>query len=156
MDDAARAAALSTQTKVKIDFYGKSRDGISVATLAEVGFAYMKMFGATKIAPEPGKPQGYEETGSVSSAIPGIGFSAHSSNAPGHTYEMESDALGEVGHHGFTVAAQAMTALLFDFATHADYRDAVKREFEGIKSLFGEYQESLRKVYTVPKVPEPR
>ncbi|HEY3136623.1 MAG TPA: peptidase dimerization domain-containing protein [Blastocatellia bacterium] len=156
VDDAARAAALSTQTKVKIDFYGKSRDGISVATLAEVGFAYMKMFGATKIAPEPGKPQGYEETGSVSSAIPGLGFSAHSSNAPGHTYEMESDALGEVGHHGFTVAAQAMTALLFDFATHADYRDAVKREFEGIKSLFGEYQESLRKVYTVPKVPEPR
>lgn len=69
MDDAARAAALSTQTKVKIDFYGKSRDGISVATLAEVGFAYMKMFGATKIAPEPDKPQGYEETGSVSSAI---------------------------------------------------------------------------------------
>lgn len=156
VDDAARAAALSTQTKVKIDFYGKSRDGISVATLAEVGFAYMKMFGATKIAPEPGKPQGYEETGSVSSAIPGLGFSAHSSNTPGHTYEMESDALGEVGHHGFTVAAQAMTALLFDFATHADYRDAVKREFEGIKSLFGEYQESLRKVYTVPKVSEPR
>lgn len=49
-----------------------------------------------------------------------------------------------------------MTALLFDFATHADYRDAVKREFEGIKSLFREYQESLRKVCTLPKVPEPR
>jgi amidohydrolase len=156
VDDAAGAAALSTQTKVKIDFYGKSRDGISVATLAELGFAYMKMFGATKIAPEPGKPQGYEETGSVSSAIPGLGFSAHSSNAPGHTYEMESDALVEVGHHGFTVAAQAMTALLFDFAAHADYRAAVKREFEGIKSLFGEYQEALRKVYIVPKVPDPQ
>jgi len=156
VDDAARAAALSTQTKVKIDFYGKSRDGISVATLAELGFAYMKMFSATKIAQEPGKPQGYEETGSVSSAIPGIGFSAHSSNAPGHTYEMESDALAEVGHHGFTVAAQAMTALLFDFATHADYREAVKREFAGIKALFGEYQDALRKVYSVPKVPDPQ
>ena len=156
VDDAARAAALATQTKVKIDFYGKTRDGISVATLGEVGFAYMKMFGATKLAVEPGKPQGYEETGSVSSAIPGLGFSAYSSNAPNHTYEMESDALIEVGHRGFTVDAQAMTALLFDFATRSDYRAAVKREFEGIKALFGEYQEALKKVYTVPSVPDPK
>ncbi|HSB11706.1 MAG TPA: peptidase dimerization domain-containing protein [Blastocatellia bacterium] len=156
VDDAARAAALSTQTKVKIDFYGKTRDGIAVATLGEVGFAYMKMYGATKIAAEPGKPQGYEETGSVSSEIPGLGFSAHSSNAPGHTYEMESDALSEVGHHGFTVDAQSMTALLFDFAAHADYRASVKREFDGIKALFAEYQQALRKVYTVPNVPEPK
>ena len=49
-----------------------------------------------------------------------------------------------------------MTALLFDFATHADYRAAVKREFDGIKALFGEYQEALKKVYTVPHVPDPK
>ena len=156
VDDAARAAALATQTKVKIDHYGKSRDGISVATLAEVGFAYMKMFGATKINPDPGKPQGYEETGSVSSAIPGLGFSAYSSNGAGHTYEMEADALTDVGHLGFVVDAQAMTAVLFDVATRPDYRAAIKREFDGIKALFGEYQEALRKTYTVPKVPEPQ
>ncbi|HLA88865.1 MAG TPA: hypothetical protein VJL28_00355, partial [Gemmatimonadaceae bacterium] len=107
------------------------------------------------VVPEPGKPQGYEETGSVSSAIPGIGFSAQSSNAPNHTYEMEADALAEVGHKGFVIDAQAMTALLFDFATRPDYRAAVKREFDGIKALFGEYQEALRKVYVVPKVPDP-
>ncbi len=156
VDDAARAAALSTGTKVKIDHYGTNRDGISVATLAEVGFAYMKRYGAQRIAPEPGKPQGYEETGSVSSAIPGLGFSAYSSNGANHTYEMEADALTEVGHQGFLVNAQAMTALLYDFATHPDYRAAVKREFDGIKSLFGEYQEALRKTYTVPAVPDPR
>lgn len=155
VDDAAKAAALSTGTKVKIDNYGQNRDGISVATLAEVGFAYMKMYGATKITPEPGKPQGYEETGSVSSDIPGLGFAAHTSNFANHTYEMEADALTEVGHQGFQVDAQAMAAILFDFATHADYRAAVKREFEGIKALFGEYQEALKKTYTVPKVPEP-
>ncbi len=155
VDDAARAAALSTGTKVKIDNYGKNRDGISVATLAEVGFAYMKLYGAGKITAEPGKPQGYEETGSVSSDIPGLGFSAYSSNFANHTYEMEADALAEVGHRGFQVDAQAMTAILYDFATHADYRAAVKREFEGIKALFGEYQEALKKTYTLPKVPEP-
>jgi amidohydrolase len=155
VDDAARAAALSTGTKVKIDNYGQNRDGIAVATLAEVGFAYMKMYGAGKIAPEPGKPQGYEETGSVSSDIPGLGFSAYSSNAANHTYDMEADALTDVGHRGFVVDARAMTALLFDFATHPDYRTAVKREFDGIKALFGEYQDALRKTYTVPKVPEP-
>jgi hypothetical protein len=132
------------------------RDGISVATLDEVGFAHMKHFGATHIAEEPAKPQGYEETGSVSSDIPGIGFAVFTSNAANHTYEMEADALTEAGHQGFVVASQAMAALLFDFAAHADYRAAVKREFEGIRALFGEYQEALKKVYTLPRVAEPR
>jgi len=155
VDNAARAAALATGTHVVIDHYGKTRDGIAVATLAELGFAYMKKFGATGVTPEPGKPQGYEETGSVSSDIPGLGFSARSSNAPNHTYEMESDALNDVGHAGFLSDAQAMTALLFDFATRPEYRAAVKKEFDGIKALFAEYQDALRKTYVVPRVPVP-
>jgi amidohydrolase len=155
-DNAARAAALSTGTKVKIDNYGQDRDGISVATLDEVGFAYLKMFGAGKVIPEPGKPQGYEETGSVSRDIPGVGFNAYSSNNANHTYGMEADALTDVGHHGFLVDAQAMAAVLFDFATHEEYRAAVKREFSGIKELFAEYQDALRKTYRVPEVPEPK
>jgi amidohydrolase len=156
VDNAAKAAALSTGTKVKIDHYGKDVDGISVATLAEVGFAYMKRFGATNVQAEPGKPQGYEETGSVSRDIPGLGFSAQSSSAPNHTYEMDADNLKEIGHKGFTIDAQGMAALLFDFATHADYRAAVKKEFDGIKALFGEYQAALKKVYTLPVVPDPK
>jgi metal-dependent amidase/aminoacylase/carboxypeptidase family protein len=156
VDDSARAAALSTGTKVKIDNYGKMRDGISVATLDELGFVYLKQYGATKIMADPFKPQGYDETGSVSSAIPGMGFSAFSSNGAYHTYEMEADALGEVGHRGFVIDAQAMTAVLFDYAANAGYRADVKREFEGIKALFSEYQEALRKTYTVPKVPDPK
>ena len=156
VDNAAKAAALSTGTKVKIDHYGKDLDGIGVATLAEVGFAYMKQLGATNVQPEPGKPQGYEETGSVSRDIPGVGFTAQSSTAPNHTYEMDADNLKEIGHKGFTIDAQAMAAVLFDFATHPEYRDAVRKEFEGIKALFGEYQAALKKSYTVPAVPEPR
>jgi metal-dependent amidase/aminoacylase/carboxypeptidase family protein len=156
VDNAAKAAALSTGTKVKIDHYGKDLDGIGLATLAEVGFQYMKNFGATGINPEPAKPQGYEETGSVSRDIPGVGFSAQSSTWSNHTYEMDADNLKEIGHKGFTVDAQAMTAVLFDFATHADYRDAIKKEFDGIKALFGEYQAALKKTYTVPNVPDPK
>jgi amidohydrolase len=156
VDNAARAAALATGTKVKIANYGNMRDGISVSTLDEVGFAHMKRFGATNVAEAPGKPQGYEETGSVSSAIPGMGFAAHTSNAANHTYEMEADALTEVGHQGFVVDAESMAALLYDFATHPDYRAAVKREFEGIKALFGEYQDALKKVYSTPNVPDPK
>jgi len=155
-DNAARAAALATGTKVKIDHYGTARDGISVATLAEVGFAYMKKYGATNVQSEPGKPQGYEETGSVSRDIPGLGFSAKSSNFPNHTYEMEADALTEVGHHGFTVDAVSMTALLFDFATRPEYRALVKKEFSGIQALQAEYIAALAKPYQIPKVPEPR
>jgi amidohydrolase len=155
-DNAARAAALSTGTKVKIDHYGSARDGISVATLGELAFLYMKMFGATGVLAEPGKPQGYEETGSVSSAIPGIGFAAKTSNAPNHTYEMEQDALSDIGHKGFVVDAQAMAALLFDFATRADYRAAVKQEFAGIQALKAEYIAALEKAYPVPKLPDPK
>ena len=68
---------------------------------------------------------------------------------------MEQDALGEVGHRGFVTDAQAMAALLYDFATRPDYRAAVKREFETIRALHAEYLAALRKVYVVPKVPEP-
>jgi amidohydrolase len=150
--NAARAAALATGTQVKIDHYGRMRDGIGVGTLNEVAFAYMKKYGATGVQAEPGKPQGYEETGSVSSNIPGVGFSAKSSNAPNHTYEMEADALTDVGHSGFVVDAQAMAALLYDFATRADYRALVKREFDSLKALHGEYVDALRKVYVQPKV----
>jgi amidohydrolase len=155
VDNAARAAALGTGTKVKIDHYGADRDGIGVGSLNEVAFAYLKKYGGTAAAPEPGKPQGYEETGSVSSAIPGTGFSAKTSNAPNHTYEMEQDALGPVGHQGFVTDAQAMAALLFDFATRPDYRATVKREFDTIRALHTEYLDDLKKVYVVPKVPEP-
>jgi amidohydrolase len=155
VDDAARAAALATGTKVRIDHYGKDRDGIGVGSLNEVAYAYMKKFGATGVAPDPGKPQGYEETGSVSSNIPGVGFSAKTSNSPNHTYEMEQDALGAVGHQGFVVDARAMAALLYDFATRADYRATVRREFDAIKALHDEYLVALRKTYIVPQVMEP-
>ena len=99
-DNAAKAAALATGTKVKIDNYGQDRDGISVATLDELGFAYMKMYGATHVNPEPAKPQGYEETGSLSSAIPGVGFAAHTSDYANHTYEMEKDRAHRGGPPG--------------------------------------------------------
>src|SRR5262245_658977 len=156
VDNAAKAAALSTGTKVKIDHYGKDLDGVSLATLGEVAFQYMKNFGATGVNPEPGKPQGFEETGSVSRDIPGVGVSAQSSTCSNHTYEMDADNLKEIGHKGFSVDAQAMSAILFDFATRADYRAAVKKEFDGIKALFGEYQAALKKTYTVPTVPDPK
>jgi len=156
VDNAAKAAALATGTKVKIDHYGKDLDGINVATLAEVGFAYLKKLGGTNVQAEPGKPQGFEETGSVSRDIPGLGFSAQTSTASFHTYEMDADNLKPIGHIGFTIDAQAMTALLFDFATRADYRAAVKKEFDGTKALFVEYQEALRKTYKAPVVPDPK
>jgi hypothetical protein len=69
---------------------------------------------------------------------------------------MDADNLKAIGHQGFTIDAQAMAAVLFDFATHPDYREAVKKEFAGIKALFGEYQAALKKVYTVPTVPDPK
>jgi amidohydrolase len=156
VNDAARAAALATGTKVKIDHYGRDRDGISLATLEELSFAYMKQFGATGIDAEPGKPKGFEETGSVSSKIPGVGISAKSSNFSNHTYEMEKDTLTEVGQQGFLIDAQTMAAVLHDFATHAELREAVKSEFTRIQALFGDYQSALKKAYPKPEIAEPK
>jgi hypothetical protein len=45
-----------------------------------------------------------------------------------------------------------MAALLYDFATRADYRALVKKEFDTLKGLHGEYLDALRKVYVTPKV----
>ena len=156
VDDAARAAALATGTKVKIDHYGHDRDGISLATLEELAFAYMKQFGATGVESEPGKPKGFEETGSVSSQIPGIGVSAKSSNFPNHTYGMEADGLTDVGHQGFLIDAETMAGILYDFATHPEMRDAVKTEFTRIRALFGDYQNALQKAYPKPEIGEPK
>ena len=80
----------------------------------------------------------------MSRDIPGIGFAAYTSDWPNHTYEMEQDNLKPVGHNGFTVQAQAMAALLHDFAT-TSYRAAVEKEFAGIKALFQEYLQALEK-----------
>ena len=156
VDDSAKAAALATQTKVKIETYGVMRDGISVATLGELAFAYMKRYGATHVDETPGKPQGYEETGGLSSEVPGIGLNAYSSASSYHTYGMETDTLSEIGHSAFVIDAEAMTAVLYDYAKNPGFREAVAREFAGIKVLFGEYQEALKKVYQVPVVPEPK
>ena len=154
VDNAAKAAALSTGTKVSIDNYGRLRDGISLATLGEPAFFYLKKYGATNVQAEPGKPSGFEETGTVSMVIPGLSFSAQTSTYANHTYEMEKDALAEIGHHGFVVDAESMAAVLFDFATQPDYRTAVKQEMTGIQGLFNEYQEALKKVYPLPNVPD--
>ena len=156
VDDSARAAALATQTKVKIETYGIMRDGISVATLGELGFAYAKRYGATHVDETPAKPQGYEETGGLSSEVPGLGLGIFSSNSSYHTYGMEADTLTDVGHSAFVMDAEAMTAVLYDYAKNPQFREAVKKEFAGIKELFGEYQEALRKVYQTPVVPEPK
>jgi amidohydrolase len=156
VNDAARAAALATGTKVKIDHYGSQRDGISVATLAELVFAYMARFGATGVVAEPGKPEGYEETGSVSSQIPGIEVTAKSSNFSNHTYGMLADATTDVGHAGFMIDAETEAAILYDFATHPELRDAVKTEFSRIQSLFAEYQRDLEKAYPKPEVAAPK
>jgi amidohydrolase len=156
VDDAARAAALSTQTKLKIESYAEIRDGISAASLAELGFAYMKKYGADLVTNDPVRPQGYEGMGGLSRTIPGLNFEAASSHHANHTMEMEVDALTDVGHKGFLVDAQAMTALLYDYATHAEYRDIVTREFDALKGLFVGYEESLKKAYPIPNVQEPK
>src|SRR2546429_5204462 len=78
------------------------------------------------------------------------------SNFSNHTYGMEADALKDVGHEGFLIDAGTMAAILYDYATHSELRDAVKTEFTRIQGLFGEYQTALAKAYPKPEIAEPK
>ena len=69
---------------------------------------------------------------------------------------MEEDTLKDAGYSAFAIDAGAMTAVLYAYAKNPPFREAVAKEFAGIKALSGEYQEALRKVYQVPVVPEPK
>ncbi len=70
VNDAARGAALATGTKVRIELDSSSRNGISVAALNDLAFAYLKKLGATKVDDSPGRPLPFEETGTVATQSP--------------------------------------------------------------------------------------
>lgn len=145
--NAARAAALATGTSVEIELYGEYRDGITLGTLEELGFAYARQLGAPALNEEPQRPAGYEETGFVTRDIPGLSVSVFSSPAPGHSYGRWKDSMTEVGHTGFLLDAKIMAAVLFDYLEDAGFRAAVAREHGEMSGLFGQYLDGLRKAY---------
>jgi amidohydrolase len=147
MDDAARGAAQMTGTEVAITRYGEYRDGVTVATLEELFFAYAKKLGAPGLQDEKGRPAGYEETGPVSREIPGVGITVLSSSFSNHTYGMRDDTFAEIGHKAFLIDAQIEAAVLYDFLTSAELRSAVKEEHRTLAGLQGEYLNALRRVY---------
>ena len=147
LDNAARAAAMATGTTVSINRYGEYRDGVTVGTLEEAWFSYAKKLGATHVTPEPQRPAGFEETGGVSQDIPGVGVSAFSSRGSYHTHEMLADAFTDVGHTGFRIDAQVMTAVLYHFLTDTEFRAAVKEEHRALAALFAQYQQNLKTAY---------
>ena len=145
--NAARAAALATGTEVEIDLYGEYRDGITLGTLEELGFAYAEALGAPALNPEPQRPAGYEETGFVTRDIPGLSVGVFSSPAPGHSYERWKDSMTEVGHTGFLFDAKIMSAVLYHFLEDAAFRATVQREHAAMAGLFDQYLEGLEKAY---------
>jgi amidohydrolase len=155
VEDAARGAALATGTKVHIQVDSAARDGISVSALNDLAFAYLKQLGATHMNAEPGAPIPYEETGTVATQIPGVGVTAYSSSGGYHTFEMETDALNDIGHHAFVIDAQAMTGILYAYATDAKYRATVTKEFTGLQALYADYLAALKNAYPLPNVQEP-
>ena len=156
VDNAAKAAALATGTKLKIDDYGQDRDGISVASLVRSRVRVYEEIRRDQDRGSTGQTAGLRRNRQRFERDAGRRVQRRDLEFPNHTYEMEADALTDVGHHGSYVDAQAMAALLFDFLTRPDYRGKVKREFDGIKKLFNEYKKSLSKVYVNPNVPDPK
>ncbi len=147
MDNAARGAALATGTEVVIDRYGEYRDGLSLGTLQELAFAYAQELDAPNINPEPSRPSGYEETGVVTKDIPGIGISVFSSRGANHTRGMLEDTFNEIGHTGFRISAEIMTAVLYDYLTRPELRAAVVEEHRVLAGLLDQYHEALRAAY---------
>ena len=154
MDDAARGAAMATGTKVEIDRYGEYRDGISLGTLQELAFAYATALDAPNIEPEPTRPSGYEETGVVTEDIPGVGVSIFSSRGANHTRGMLEDTFNEVGHTGFRISSEVLSAILYDFLTRPELREAVREEHTVLSGLLDRYHEALRRAYAQEIAPE--
>ena len=149
IDDAARGAALATGTTVEIDRYGEYRDGITLGTLEELYFAYAERLGAPAQNDVRQRPAGYEETGYVTREIPGVGISIYSSTDTYHTHGMKDSSFLEVGHAGFRMDTQIMSAVLYDYLTDADLRRAISDEHGVLQELLGEYHRSLREAYAV-------
>jgi amidohydrolase len=147
MANAARGAALATGTTVKIDNYGRYRDGITLGTLEELKHAYEVALGAPGIVAEAGRPSGYEETGYVSRAVPGVGVTVYSSSAAGHSYIKEQDALKPVGHTGFLFDAKVMAGILYTFLTDPQFRQTVQTEHQTLAGLLDQYIADLKKAY---------
>ena len=145
--NAARGAALMTGTQVKIENYGRYRDGITLGTLEELTFAYAQALGAPRISAELDRPAGYEETGVVSRVVPGVGVSVFSSPAAGHSYEREKDTFTAVVHTGFLLAAKIMAGVLYHFLTDAPFRNAVRDEHREMAGLLERYLAALREAY---------
>lgn len=145
--NAARGAALMTGTQVKIENYGRYRDGITLGTLEELTFAYARALAAPRISEELDRPAGYEETGVVSRVVPGVGVSVFSSPAAGHSYDRERDTFTAVGHTGFLLDAKIMAAVLYHFLTDAPFRAAVREEHRAMSGLLERYLASLREAY---------
>ena len=144
---AARGAALATGTQVTLERYGEYRDGITLGTLEELTFAYAKQLGAPRLAPEPDRPAGYEETAYLSRDVPGVGVSVASSNSANHTYEMTADNFNEIGHTAFLLDAKIMAAVLYHFLVDANFRAQVQSEHGTMKLLFDQYLAALRQAY---------
>jgi amidohydrolase len=145
--NAARAAAMATETQLKIENYGRYRDGVTLGTLEELKHALEVALGAPRVSPEPGRPSGYEETGFVARAVPGVGVTVYSSSAAGHSYIKAEDALKPVGHTGFLWDGKIMTAILYTFLTDAAFRQSVHVEHRSMAGLLDQYIEDLRKAY---------
>ena len=134
-------------TTVEIDRYGEYRDGITVGSLEELFFAYAEKLDAPKRNAELQRPAGYEETGFVTRAIPGVGISVFTSSAAGHSYERWEDSMKPVGHTGFLLDAQIMAGVLYHFLTEEDFRRTVREEHQILSSLFDQYLEQLKETY---------
>lgn len=144
---AARGAAMAMGVEVELDRYGEYRDGITLGTLEELGFAYAKKLGAPKLSEDLDRPSGYEETGFLSREFPGLGVSVSSSNSANHTYEMTADNFNDVGHTAFLMDAKIMAAVLYHFLTDTTFREQVKREHQTMARLFDQYISALRDAY---------
>jgi len=147
MANAARGAALATGTTLKINNYGRYRDGVTLGTLEELKHALEVALGAPGIVAEAGRPSGYEETGFVSRGVPGVGVTVYSSSAAGHSYIKAEDALKPVGHTGFLFDAKVMAGILYTFLSDPQFRQAVQTEHQTLAGLLDQYIADLQKAY---------
>ena len=144
---AAQGSAEAMGVQLQIVRGGEYRDGITLGSLEELGYAYARKLGAPKLSDEQERPGGYEETGFLSREVPGVGVTVFSSNFANHTYEMTADNFTPLGHTAFLLDAKIMAGVLYNFLTDAAFREQVKTEHRAMMGLFDQYVAALREAY---------
>ncbi|KAJ3124218.1 hypothetical protein HK100_011313 [Physocladia obscura] len=134
------AAALATGTTAKVKYDPVFEDVVINSNLAKRFEAYARDSGCVFPSEEKQKSKSYGSTdmGNITHVVPGIHpiFDIESTSSDIHTDDFREGAATAVAHDAAVRAAKCLALTAIDFITDAEFRNAVRAEFEATSQEF--------------------